>query len=188
MNVRKKYIRAVVERLLEETGQHNPPIDPQAIARRLNASVREAAHDDQMSGFLYKDPASGETIIGINKSHSPARRRFTTAHELGHLILHAFDSIHVDKAGYGSGFGQLKLRDGRSSAGIDPEEIEANFFAAELLMPAAMLEKDLEACPYLDLLDERAFGPMLQELAKRYKVSPQALSIRLVQLGLLHVT
>lgn len=189
MNVRRKYIRGVVERLLATVECSTPPVDVYAIAQALNATVREVPHeDDELSGFLLKVPASKTVLIGINKGHSPTRRRFTLAHELGHLILHSFDKVHVDKTGYGSGYGRLKLRDGLSGAGVDPEEIEANFFAAELLMPHWMLERDLSAFPSLDFTNERAFSTVLQDLAKRYKVSPQALNIRLVQLGFLHIS
>jgi len=47
-------------------------------------------------------------------------------------------------------------------------------------MPASFLEKDLAR---LDLLDEDAYGEILEPLAKRYRVSVQALTVRLSYLG-----
>jgi len=70
-------------------------------------------------------------------------------------------------------------RDERSSEGTDEHEIEANIFAAELLMPAAFLERDLEQLDPADLLDEDG----LISLAAAYRVSPQALTFRLANLG-----
>ncbi len=46
-------------------------------------------------------------------------------------------------------------------------------------MPAKFLEKDLEGVT-LDLLDESG---VLEKLAKKYKVSTQALTFRLANLG-----
>lgn len=59
-----------------------------------------------------------------------------------------------------------------------PEEIEANGFAAELLMPAFMLEHDVEeADPFIE--DDE----LTSWLADRYEVSLQAMAIRLGNLG-----
>ncbi|MGH9720702.1 MAG: ImmA/IrrE family metallo-endopeptidase [Bryobacteraceae bacterium] len=55
----------------------------------------------------------------------------------------------------------------------------ANWFAAELLMPARMLERDLRG-KNLDLLADDDF---LETLAGKYKVSIQALTFRLANLG-----
>jgi Zn-dependent peptidase ImmA (M78 family) len=53
-------------------------------------------------------------------------------------------------------------------------EIEANFFAAELLMPASFLARSLAGEPF-DIDDEGAVGA----LAKEYKVSASAMRFRL---------
>lgn len=68
------------------------------------------------------------TTIAYNKTKHPHRQRFTVAHEIGHLLLgHTKDDIPID------------------FDSSDPEEIEANKFAAELLMPLAMLKQDITA-------------------------------------------
>jgi Zn-dependent peptidase ImmA (M78 family) len=59
------------------------------------------------------------------------------------------------------------------------EEIEANRFAAELLMSESFLKKDLEGLKSIDFLDDEH----ISELAKKYDVSKQSLLIRLVTLG-----
>src|ERR1039457_3470177 len=76
----------------------------------------------------------------------------------------------------------VKLRSKVSSSGEDQEEVEANRFAAELLMPGELLAKDLETLLLTDFLDERR----MQQLAKRYAVSVQAMTNRLISLGYLH--
>jgi len=55
------------------------------------------------------------------------------------------------------------------------KEQEANKFAAELLMPRNMLKRDIEEKEY-DI-------PML---AKRYEVSEQAISVRLLETALIN--
>ncbi|RYD73247.1 MAG: ImmA/IrrE family metallo-endopeptidase [Verrucomicrobiaceae bacterium] len=187
MNVRKKHIRKVVEALLDEHHISAAPVPVEEIAERQGATIRQQPTEDSLSGFLFKDRATGTAIIGVNKDHSPTRKRFTVAHELGHLMLHSYEQIHVDKAGYGAGYGLVKLRSDLSSTGLDSEEVEANFFAAEILMPLRLLEEELTKQPTLNMLDESSFNAALKSMSKTFKVSPQALNIRLVQLGLLDV-
>ncbi len=57
-------------------------------------------------------------------------------------------------------------------------EIEANRFAAELLMPTRFLELDLNS---MENIDKRTVAL----LATKYIVSPEAMKIRLSQLGIL---
>ena len=111
-------------------------------------------------------------MIGINRNQAAVRRRFTIAHELGHLLLHERFQVHVDR-----GF-RVRLRDGLSSEGTDRDEMEANRFAAELLMPIGFLRDDLRTQEF-DLANDSE----LRALAKRYGVSMQALAIRLNGLG-----
>jgi len=70
-----------------------------------------------------------------------------------------------------------RRRDARSAEGTDRKEIEANRFAAELLMPRKFLEKDLSNL-HLDVEDEST----LEQLAKKYEVSVQALAWRINRL------
>ena len=61
--------------------------------------------------------------------------------------------------------------------------MEANLFAAELLMPERLLTKDIAEVESLELdLEDQ-----LEKLAKKYGVSQQAMAIRLSSLGYLSV-
>lgn len=77
-------------------------------------------------------------------------------------------AVHVDKQ-----FPVL-MRDAVSATATDIVEIQANQFAAELLMPADLLEQELAKKPF-DIDDERP----LEELAKKFRVSKQALEYRI---------
>ena len=81
--------------------------------------------------------------------------------------------MHVDQA-------IVMMRDARASTGVDEDEIEANRFAAELLIPRDFLEADLEALGPIYADDEKAIA----NLAKKYRVSPQAMAIRLSSFNL----
>lgn len=169
--VRRKYIRAMVDRLLTQHKIQSAPVFVAEIAKALNVTVQESPAEDELSGFLYRDAKQGLAIIGVNADHAPTRRNFTAAHELGHFLLHDFGDIHVDR--------QVWMRNEASSQGTNLEEKEANLFAAELLMPARFLADDVEQIGAFDLLDE----DVLQNLAGRYGVSTQAMTFRLVYLG-----
>jgi Zn-dependent peptidase ImmA (M78 family) len=161
------YVRA--RELLVRLSIKSPPTPVEKIAKELGAQVRFAPFDDELSGMVHiKD---GVPIIGVNSLHHPNRQRFTIAHELGHL---EFDremitsSIHVDK-----GFPGL-MRDSKSATGTELIEIRANQFAAELLMPSTLINLAL-AGKQFDIEDD---GP-IEELAKKFRVSKQALEYRI---------
>lgn len=179
MGVRQKAIRARVNEILAKNGISAAPVDVEAIAKALGAEIRRKPTEKAISGFMLRDRE--RTIIGVNENHSRTRQRFTIAHEIGHLLLHESEKLHIDE--YAPGY-SLFRRDPKSSDGTDVIEREANFFAAELLMPQSFLEKDTAGHSVVDLLDpdER----VLRDLAKKYRVSVQALTFRLANLGFIH--
>jgi hypothetical protein len=155
-----------------------PPIKVEQIAERYAHVVKQALPDD-ISGVLVPldPPVRGKSwAILVHQDQAEVRQRFTIAHELGHLLLHGYSSPHADKT--------FRLRDTRSSDGSVREEIEANRFAAELLMPEkvilAWIEKvGLEYAPNSEEDEQQK----LKKLAKTFKVSQQALSIRVANLA-----
>ncbi len=181
MGIRRKYIRDLAERLLKKHCPKGVPVDPAKIAKDLGIELRLEKVDDGLSGFLLRDQKNDRVVIGANLRHHPNRRKFTIAHELGHYLLHEAATVHLDerKPGY-----VVQRRDGKSSTGEDVFEREANLFAAELLMPAKAIAKDLRDQAF-DVLedDDEAF---MKSLAEKYGVSFQALTIRLGYLGYIH--
>jgi Zn-dependent peptidase ImmA (M78 family) len=158
--------------LIREAKVSKAPVPVWEIARARGARIVPDSLDGDLSGFLYRD--SSQTVIGVNTQHAPVRQNFTVAHELAHLILHDQEQLHVDRA-----FPTVRLRDDKSSQGIDDAEKEANLFAAELLMPEQFLKKDLAGRSTLDLYDEN----YIPQLAQTYGVSVQAFIFRLQYLG-----
>lgn len=170
MNWTKARIREAAEELLRSENVGEPPVPVERLARRLGAQLRYEPFEGDLSGLLFRE--ADRVVIGVNSLHPKTRQRFTIAHELGHLVLHTDDAIHVDKKF------RVRLRDEVSAQAIDPAEIAANTFAAELLMPAAMLKRDVTGHT-LDFEDDE----FIRSLAHRYKVSLQAMIFRLTNLG-----
>lgn len=159
--------------LIKQANVKTPPVPVEKLARSiLGAELRFQPLDDELSGMIFiKDDVP---IIGVNSLHHPNRQRFTLAHECAHLILHRdiiSSEVHVDKQ-----FPVL-MRNPLSAAGSNEMEIQANQFAAELLMPKDMLEYALAGKTF-DIDDEAP----LEELARKFKVSKQALAFRIQNL------
>lgn len=145
------------------------PVPVERIIKSRNIVLKYAPLADDLSGMAFiKD---GVSIIGVNALHHPNRQRFSAAHELAHHVLHAAEitaAIHVDK-----GFRVLH-RDAKTATGTNSLEIDANAFAAELLMPRHFLIEAVGDAG-LDVDDEAA----IEALAKKFKVSASAMRIRL---------
>lgn len=159
-------IRVDVENILDVLRIETAPIPIERIAAALNAQVHYSpfSGDGELAGMLLRK--DGKIIIGVNSSHHSNRQRFTIAHELGHLQYHEGE-MHVDRKL------QINRRDANSSLAIDPDEIEANRFAAEILVPFRMLSKDLMTQP-IDIED----GIQIRALAEKYQVSQQTMTHR----------
>ena len=156
MRHREARLRAV--QMLEIVGQDTAPIDTDVVAKYLRFDVIPFAFPDDVSGVTYitEDVKS----IGVNQYHDLTRQRFSVAHEIGHYLLgheaYDNDAVHVEQ-------GRWLL------APHSRQEQEANEFAAELLMPKFLLERE-GIRPDVDV----------KWLARKYNVSEQALWIQLL--------
>ena len=149
------------------------PVDLNALLKHYKINLHIVDMETEVSGFLIIKPSSSE--IAINKAHHPNRQRFTIAHECGHYFLHSKDSKEfIDMTP------TIYMRNIESHAGISLNEIEANQFAADLLMPKDYLQQSIEQRA-IDIYDDLS----LRKLANELKVSIQALSIRLSALKLI---
>ena len=158
-----------VRKLLKEHKVTAAPVPVEKIAIDLGAQVRFKEFDDDLSGMIYIKGSS--PIIGVNSLHPENRQRFTIAHEIAHLVLHRHliaDYVHVDKR-----FPVL-MRDASSASGTQRMEMEANNFAAELLMPTSLLSPMLKKNGF-DIDEEEP----LKELSRKFRVSEQALAYRI---------
>lgn len=170
--MRNKIIEFAID-LLKNSGAYKLPVKLKTVTDHLNIKVIEDSFDDDVSGLLVIK--KGIAAIGVNREHSLNRKRFTIAHEIGHYQLHHNkddqEEIFVDRK-------WAYFRDKKSHKGIDKKEIQANNFAAELIMPAELLKKYINEND-IDLFDDSA----IYNLSKYLEVSEEALTIRLMKMG-----
>lgn len=162
--------------LLAEHGITGPPVPIFDIAAELGVQVvLEDFSDTDISAMLMRDDSGDSPVIGVNKRESPNRRNFSVAHELGHHLLHPGKPLIIDRA-------RVNFRDTISTMGTDYDEMQANAFAAELLMPKAFV---VSAVRSLTESDPDIEGEVLvRRLAADFAVSPAAMGYRLMNLGI----
>src|SRR6266567_641373 len=107
-----------------------------------------------------------------SRPYGQRRRRVTVGQECGHLELHRGRALILDTSV------RIDFRDRVSSQATDREEMEANRFAAALLMPEQMVVEAATAAP-------RDPEELVRSLARRFKVIEAAMGYRLINLGLL---
>lgn len=163
------------EHLLEELDMLSAPVDLTAITRKLGVPVSFDVLDDEISGFFVV--RDGRPGICVNARHHPNRQRFTLAHEIAHYRLHhtkkAKDNLYLDKS-------LVYLRGHARSGKQDAKERDADQFAAALLMPSRLVT---------DYIERHSLDPSeeidLYRLTMAFRVSEQAMTIRLNELGIL---
>lgn len=150
-----------------------PPVPVEQIAVNCGIQIVRSAAEWSESGFLLRD--NGRIIIGINSRNSPKRQRFTIAHELGHWRLHKGKPLIVDQSV------MINKRDDVSSQATDREEIQANQFAAGLLMPQNLVARELRR----QITTAKSREELVTTLARIFDVSNDAMGWRLINLGVL---
>jgi len=155
--------------ILREHGLESIPVDPVVLANRLGMAVHNAKFsDDNIVGMIAK--RGDQVMLLVNQADPPFRKRFTIAHELGHHFLHLLsDGEFVD------GEANLFRQPQDDQQGLTPDrrrEIQANMFAAALLMPEDAVRSEWKKSRSVD------------ELARKFNVSEAAMGIRVDQLGL----
>lgn len=176
---RIKWAEKKANKLLESLKINQIPIPVEEIAHKLNIKISYEPFEGDLSGVLFTD--NSDTIIGVNSNESEQRKRFTIAHELGHFMLHEGEQLYVDH-----NF-KVNFRNSVSSQGSNFNEIEANAFAACLLMPERLVRETYETVipNGVDPFSDDDHSEEVALLAKLFNVSKTAMLIRLSKLGLL---
>ncbi len=135
-NYRRRQIAVCAEAQVRDAGITTLPVEPRIIAERADIKVQAKPSDVQgASGWLVR---SGNEFGILYATHIPNEgfQRFSIAHELGHYFLdghpeHVFrdGEQHASMAGFGS---------------KDSIEIEADHFAASLLMPPFLFKPAMD--------------------------------------------
>lgn len=136
-------------------GRLVPPIDIDALVARY-AEVENCVFPTECDAIVLH-VSSGRTRIIVNAGRGAAnRRRFTLAHELGHILIpwqtgSFFCHAQLDTEEVGDSFGQM--------------EREANEFAAELLLPESWVAERLNMC-------DMGLANCIGQMAQFAEVSP----------------
>lgn len=147
------HARALLEKTLSQSPVDIIELCSVAGARRLRSK------EMLLEGALIPT-RDGRFDVVVRRDRPTTRRRFSAAHEVGHLLFYQ----HAPRSK------TLQKQEGRRAP--DEEERLCNIAAAELLMPTALVEHCIHAA------DDDASAAVI-ELAKTCNVSPLAAFIRL---------
>ncbi len=171
----KQSIELLAHDILEAYDICTLPVDPIIIANNLGIKVYaedyKPFNGDIVSGAIVK--YEDESIeIFVNKDDSYERQRFTIAHELAHYFMHLQNTPKFEKV-------DMHRTTGYSTN--MPEEVEANNFAAALLMDKNMvIEKFMLTKNF-----KFSVSKSIEYLADIFGVSKSAMQYRLINLGLI---
>lgn len=151
---------------IREKYRNQLPVPVVSIASDLHLEIYET--DDltlKEAGYIKKE--GDKYVIYLNILDSPTRKRFTIAHEIGHFL---YDKNILDTDG---GFldhvkQPVIMRETNTKMPQDKkeQEVRANNFAAQLLMPEAVFKKAYEE-----------FNT-IEEVATKFNTSVSAATIR----------
>ncbi len=128
---------------------------PLSDDKKIGKSCFLSSDENEIQGLIDYD----NKRIVLNASDGATRKRFTIAHEIGHITLHRAELESDPDLG-------VMRRQALGEANADPREREANYFAACLLMPANLVRR------YYNKLSQA-------DLATLFLVSEEAMSHRL---------
>lgn len=138
---RKTSAKNLAKKLIKDTKIKEAPVSLRTVIEFIQTThdLRVIAHgfSDNVSGLLVKCTTLDDEyfVIGFNENQPWCRRRFTIAHEIGHLLFgHTCNKTENNK---------------------DDNEKEADIFAAELLIPKEILKRDFKATPKIDVLSKK---------------------------------
>lgn len=166
-------ISDAVDMILQENSIVAPPVNVIEIANNMKFSIFTSTFKDPNVAGLMVDSdkeflgTNSKRCIILNKNGYRTRHIFTIAHEIGHFVMHCNDNENFYE---------------RYLNGIDENQNKraedmANFFAASLLMPKAMLLNYISDSPYKDDVPK-----LIENIAKDFLVSENAAYKRLIEI------
>jgi len=168
--------------VLRSSGVTKAPIPVEQISEELGLEVVYENLPFDTSSVLIRQP-DGRRVIGVNARHASRRQRFSLAHELGHALLHFSEKAPHDGEAVVSRPLEVLFRDGLAGQGTNRVEIDANAFAAYLLMPSELVSARFRKRLQQDVA--RRVDDTIDDLADEFDVSAQAMRYRLANLGLI---
>lgn len=167
----KYLIEGEAIQIREELGLGDSPLGP-AIRDWLEAQgipvFLEHFDKDPLSGLFINYPALGPVLL-VNASQVTWRQAFTLAHEFAHVGLHRHEQVIASRI----------FTSGKRDARVI--ERQANYFAAEFLMPEHGIKRALEQFNVRSPLSPED----VVHLQRAFGVSYRAMLVRLQILGII---
>ena len=154
-------IRALARGFLKKNNLYNFPVNLNKAADAIGAVIIFEKLSPKISGLVIEvNDCEFPYIISVNILKAFNHKRFTIAHEIGHIVL---NHLKKQKIMYEIGLLNSELK-------INKFEKEANIFASEILVPTDKLKQTLS----WNLSDNG--------LSKLFQVSKEVIKYRLNQL------
>ena len=161
----------LADAILKQLPDLSKPIPVREIAHAIDIyEIREEALDGLEGGLVVAEDKSEGAVL-VRRDRPETRKRYTIAHELGHYVnpWHKSDS----PAGFRCGAKDMVVERHSPSDRAAKMEMQANQFAAEILMPRREVERFLRGKAGADIehilamADER-FNVSREAAARRY--------------------
>jgi len=158
-------------RLLEAEQTANKLIDSFGVCSPEHIRVRDIAYAMGATVVEKKVPGAAASIVKLKDKatirvpydNSPERKRFSIAHELGHLLMNHLTSIH-----------RVCTDEDMLNWYQSSQETQANFFASELILPTKLVVRQCD-------VETVNFNPIMA-IAKDFRASLTATAIKFIRL------
>lgn len=162
----------IVQEIIKQVPDLPIPVPIDELAQTLDIIDIKALEAQGFEGGLLTDVNKSEGIILVNQASPSQRRRFTIGHELGHFLCPWHKPLGND--GFLCSPEDMRLSSAHKGERAASMEVEANRFAAHLLMPLPHFRKDLRLRKDVEI-------EHILDLAKRYETSKEATARRYVE-------
>ena len=145
------FARTVARKILKDCGIQKPPVDIRQIVSELGYTYIEVPTFPRNVGALFLEQ-NGEQYAAVNANHHSQQKRFSVAHEVGHIQMgHTLEYCDEPPSLDNPPTGKRHSEKERTF------EREANIFAGELLVPLEMLKVEFKRRQDIDALAEIFF-------------------------------
>ena len=175
MRERRYTMDACIDKIFKECHIDTYPINVFQIARLLNFEIFYGEFKEKdVYGAMWDGTAEvqigndkSRRFILLNEDDSKERKAFTVAHELGHFFLHCNDNQN---------FFERYHSNEKQSPYQKKIENEADFFAANLLLPAFVFLN------YIDLHKNLSRRKLISQICKDFMVEKETVNKRFKEL------
>ncbi|WP_026789996.1 ImmA/IrrE family metallo-endopeptidase [Pleomorphomonas oryzae] len=155
----------LVTKILKAEPGLAPPVPIEALAAALDIIEIRELEAEGFEGSLLMDAHRSRGVILVNKLARAGRRRFTIGHELGHFLIPMHRPVKNDA--FLCSRDDMRLWSAAEQNAYERMEVEANKFAALMLMPPPLLR------PYLSRYGDPNIATVLR-IHKDFEVSKDA--------------